>query len=214
MTIADDRYRALELVRAIGGENHLFQAVVIPGEPLSKARPRVTSRGTYTPAHVRIAESVLAAALSGQRWESNVAVAVLFYRSTFQRVDIDNMLKLVLDAGTKARIWRDDSQVTALAGVLELDAVRPRTIIATAHHQSTLGRGEAAKLACITCGEAFLPRKGRSQKYCSAACRRIRPPKPCVQCGAEYRPTSGTQRYCSKRCSRAAEWQREKAKGA
>ena len=49
-------------------------------------------------------------------------------------------LKLVADAGTKARVWRDDKQITAWSCQLELDREHPRTVIAVATHISSLKR--------------------------------------------------------------------------
>lgn len=45
------------------------------------------------------------------RHEAQVRVHVDFYPPDRRRRDLDNLLKAVLDAGTKCGVWRDDSQV-------------------------------------------------------------------------------------------------------
>jgi Holliday junction resolvase RusA-like endonuclease len=125
-------------------------AFVHPGEPVSKARARFNfkTRSAYTPAKTAQAEKSLAwafaAALGGLELRSNVAVAVIFYRQNRKRTDTDNLMKLVMDAATKAGAWDDDSQVTAQAVLLELDAENPRTVIALGPIESTMGRGDCA----------------------------------------------------------------------
>lgn len=69
-----------------------------------------------------------------------VAMVAIFYLADRRRKDTDNLLKLVMDAGTKARVWLDDSQVIAQAVFLELDRERPRTVVALCPCVGTLSK--------------------------------------------------------------------------
>lgn len=116
--------------------------ITIPGEPVAKRRPRLGNRRRYTdPADVAaeaataaILRATLAAPLTG-----NLAVGCEFYRSTRRRVDVDNLLKHVFDAGNTVA-WVDDSQCTAQFGVIELDRANPRTVVFISSHTSSLVR--------------------------------------------------------------------------
>ena len=102
-------------------ERTLIARFVVHGEPVSKARARVTSRGTFTPAKTRDAESaVLAAYLKcaplgmipkGVMCE----LSVQFFNGNRRVRDIDNMLKLVQDA-LNEQAYEDDSQIIELHG--------------------------------------------------------------------------------------------------
>lgn len=134
-----DVIRAVNLFCAVGG--HHGRWVVSPGQPIPKARARSGKGNHYTPARTQSAQDALVWELRGSGpFAGNVAVACVFYRKDATVVDDDNLLKLVLDAGNDARIWRDDSQVTALAGLVELDRDDPRTIIVIGEHRSSLPR--------------------------------------------------------------------------
>ncbi|MGY0497140.1 RusA family crossover junction endodeoxyribonuclease [Nocardia sp. FBN12] len=116
--------------------------ITIPGEPVAKRRPRLGNGRRYThPADVE-AEASTAAILRATLCEpltGNLAVGCEFYRSTRRRVDVDNLLKHVFDAGNKVA-WVDDSQCTAAFGVIELDRANPRTVIFISSHSSSLVR--------------------------------------------------------------------------
>jgi hypothetical protein len=139
-TRGDDRHLAMRLLEAVAATSAM-RCVVVDGEPPAKGRPRWGKGRTYTPKRTVDGELRLAAGFVGlPMYPSNVAVACVFRRSTRRRVDVDNLLKAVLDAGTAARLWRDDAQVTALVGVLEHDAADPRVTVALGVHTSTLTR--------------------------------------------------------------------------
>ncbi len=179
MTQKDDRYKAMGLIQGLCDQNKMDVAVVV-GDPISKARPRwVSGRGgrkPYTPQKTVDGEKKIAWALTGiLKRKGNVAVSCIFHRSNHQRMDIDNMLKAVLDAGTRAGVWDDDSQVTALIGILEYDPEKPRTIICLGDHRSSLKRGENILPVCENCGKkfrAFGNRRVGSAKWCSIECRK------------------------------------------
>jgi len=206
----DDQVRVLNLVTAAGGAERDAYLVEIPGDPPSKARPRFNSRGRpYTPQKTVDGEKRIATALTGAGpFPSNVVVACVFYRSTLQRIDIDNLMKAVLDGATRARVWDDDSQVTALMAILEHDRANPRTLLAIAPHASTLHRGTAALVACAACGTLFKPAGSRRRGYarwCSNACRTyLAEPIACAHCSQPFKRANGNQRFCSVACRAAS----------
>lgn len=113
--------------------------------PIAKERPRLGARGrTFTPERTRAAEEGLAwrfkLAMRGAILEGNLAIVCVFFRPDRRRIDGDNMLKLVCDAGNIARAWGDDSQCTTKLVRVELDKDRPRTEIAIGPMASTLTR--------------------------------------------------------------------------
>lgn len=83
----------------------------VPGDPVSKGRPRVTRGGrAYTPKKTLDAEAVIrtiARESCSQPYDEPVGVEVSFYTATMRRTDGDNMLKLVLDAMNEI-VFTDD----------------------------------------------------------------------------------------------------------
>lgn len=110
--------------------------VVIPGDPVPLGRPRFGRGGrVYTPTRSRdyqnaVALCVRAAAPTGRDRDALFGLRLTFYRSTAQRLDLDNLIKSILDGITKAeRVWADDSQVREIHARLLLRAVNPRAEI-------------------------------------------------------------------------------------
>lgn len=204
----DELLRAVELVTAAGGHGDNITALVIPGEPIAKARARVNRHRHYTPQRTLDAEADIAREIQARRMPrqaGNVAVAAIFYRSNRHRIDTDNLMKTVLDGITKAgTVWKDDSQVTALLAVTEYDPDNPRTVVAIASHESTLTRGDDSFThTCETCGKGYRPHKGAASKsrFCSKACRTTRPARSiCEKCGG---PTSVPKVKICRRCYNA-----------
>lgn len=139
--MSTDLDEARHFLAAIGGDVDPAHTVtfVYEGNPARKERPRHTKSGvTYTPKETRAAEDALSwayvAAFAQQkvkRFGDTVAMFVHFYveEALDARKDIDNLLKLVLDAGNAARIWKDDKYVIATTVLLDVDERRPRTVI-------------------------------------------------------------------------------------
>jgi Holliday junction resolvase RusA-like endonuclease len=198
----EDRYRALAMAQAAAADGSGLHVVVHPGEPAVKARARVVNGHAYTPAKTKAAQAALAQRLAYvPRFTGNVAVSCVFTRGNRQRVDVDNLLKLVLDAGTQAMLWEDDSQVTALSGVIELDADDPRTVVAFAEHRSTMARGPDSLRQCQACGNRFDPYGRDNQVHCSVACRMTcAEPVPCPTCGKPFKRRHVRAKYCSVEC--------------
>lgn len=107
--------------------------LVVPGEPVAKERPRLGYGRVRTPAATKAAEEAIGWELLAQRVQPN-GVDRLVVKLDFHvgprrgLVDIDNLVKLVLDA-CNGFAWRDDSQVVRLASELHRDAETPRTVI-------------------------------------------------------------------------------------
>jgi len=102
---------------------------VAEGRPRSKQRPRMTRSGrTYTPKVTLDAEADLASQYAGPEFIGPVQVEVL-YVPTGQHItitpvdwtskltgDVDNMIKLTLDALQKAQAFANDRQVVRVIG--------------------------------------------------------------------------------------------------
>ena len=111
-------------------------SVTLTGNPIPAARARA-GRGNhfYTPKRYaeykeRLAWALRAAVGDAGPMTGPVQVEAHFYRQTRGRVDLDNLLKAVLDAATEAGVWVDDSQVRRFTDVsVELGSKEPRAEI-------------------------------------------------------------------------------------
>lgn len=203
-----------KLCALVGSQPAQVLAFIHPGAPVSKARARWDKRtgGTYTPKKTSSAQESLAwsflAATRGQTIHGAVAIVAIFYRPNYQRIDIDNLMKLVMDAGTQANIWKDDCYVSAQAAFMEMSAQNPRTLVAFCPNLSSLDR--TSKFTCEVCLKPF-DRSGRATftdppKTCSKECdiaRRLRERTMarCAKCGTLFlRPKAG-QSHCSRACA-------------
>lgn len=218
-----DVIRGLALLKAVQGGyymDHCF-AFVHQGEPVSKARARFTRSGrAYTPEKTETAEMALSWSFKESMqnrptYQSNVAVAAIFFRPNRQRIDGDNLMKLVLDAATKAGVWVDDCQVTTQAAVVELDEENPRTIIAIGPSRSSMDRTMFEMKTCPNCGKTFEANRfarGRqpTQKFCTAECARRGNGQGklsaaiCRNCGKEFTRNRAGHSVCTEDCRRSA----------
>lgn len=216
--------RALDMLRAIEGGVGAWSIELTHGaRPASKSRPRFDARAgrkprVYTPEQSRAAEEYLALswrlATKGETKDGALAIACVFFRPNRQRIDVDNMVKLVLDAGTKARVWHDDCQVVCIVARVELDASEPRTEIALVPSASTLNRDMYKSSTCSQCHREFTitmseivtqqKRVNRriSGGFCSTACARASTlvMARCTHCGCEFKRKSAGQSLCSNKC--------------
>lgn len=198
--------------------------VIHQGAPVSKARARWNQkmRRFYTPGHSMEAQEALSwrfrEILRGQPpFLGPMAIVAVFYRPNRQRIDVDNLMKLVMDAATKARVWRDDCQVAAQAALMELDPTNPRTVIALCPYLSTLDRTPLT-VTCKRCGKEFerpewyLKRNERRgvAMFCSNDC--ARPiglmTARCPRCEQDFERKTSGQRFCSVRCAQQERWVR------
>lgn len=197
--------------------------VVIPGQPRAKARARFTKGGrTYADPKSKTHEDLLAThyrmAIT-EPFPNNVAVHATFYRATRQRIDVDNLMKAVLDAANNV-VWEDDSQVTHLSGRLHFDKEYPRTEVTfEVDESSTMPRGKVIELVktCERCGKDFTYRDYPSRltrRFCSKACVKKGAngaAASCEHCGTEFKQRSVAQKYCSKECGYKARHARARA---
>jgi Holliday junction resolvase RusA-like endonuclease len=195
-------------------------AIATKGDPLPCPRPRVVSHGTYLPEKYMLYRAALAKALkeqlrpirvSSSLWEEiaptdrRFGVRALFYRRTHQRLDVDNLMKSVLDAGTTL-IWPDDSQVVEIFARVFRGSSDPGADVLI----YALPPDDLAK--CGLCGKAFKGTRA-TQAYCSMVCRREAQVKnrlsgTCERCKATFTyPPSIARfnplRFCSRFCNLA-----------
>lgn len=121
---------------------------IVPGEPIGKARPRVTRHGTFTPKKTRQYEELIRSCWlkqSGERFPDDVPIRMrvdayfsvpkslskirrmeLIGEPHHKRPDIDNVCKIVQDA-CNDHAYKDDSriyQVTASKFYAEIPMVK------------------------------------------------------------------------------------------
>ncbi len=124
----------------------MYQFEVL-GEPVGKARPRVTRWGAYTPQKTVDYENKIKAAYGGGFYEGYLQIDVVAYFKVPKSVsrkkrlqmldreikpakkpDIDNVLKIVLDSLNKVA-YKDDAQVIS-ASIAKYYSDNPRLEIA------------------------------------------------------------------------------------
>ena len=193
MDIKRDISKVVSLLLAVQGLHGVEPEWVLAfrhdGQPKPKGRPRLyyserqQRTRVHTPEQTEIAETALAwrwkLALKGDTHEGSLALAAIFYRATHQRIDVDNMLKLVLDAGTQARAWLDDCQIVTIIGRTEYDKADPRTEVALMPTVSTMDKAKIIERTCEECGAEFkLTSRARYHddpnvgRFCKRACAR------------------------------------------
>lgn len=219
-----DMDRALEMFGALGlgATSDSLSVLTIPGAPWSKSRPRFSRGRTYSPKDDVDAEARSAVYMKRavrQPLTGNVGLVCIFFRPNRQRIDTDNLIKHVCDAANGV-LWQDDSQCTAVMGVIELDSENPRTVIALGEHVSTLRRGTSATNPCTVCAKP-IPMDGhggKPPKTCSVECRQaskgypdLSEPVPCPECATPFRRITRTSKYCSQKCAVVARTNRQKA---
>lgn len=115
--------------------------LVIPGPAVPKARPRLGLHGNvYTPRRTLEGEARLLGYLKASYPSLRPAggffsVSLDYHLKGEPKVDLDNLIKLVMDAFNK-RVWADDSMVTQLWARKHLHSRAPRTEI-TIHQLHT-----------------------------------------------------------------------------
>ena len=107
----------------------MIATCVVHGNPAPKERARVTDHGAYTPAGTAGWEGVVGWAYKGKhQFDGPVAVRLRFYRCDRRNVDLDNLIKAVLD-GLNAVAYGDDSQIVRIEAELHYDRKNPRAEI-------------------------------------------------------------------------------------
>ena len=190
--------------------------LIAQGDPLSKNRPRfaLNKGGTvYTPKETKEAEEAIAWQIKANSptlfcdKETLFGVRLIFYQATYQRRDIDNMVKLVLDACTGI-VWQDDNQV------VEINAYKfPNVGNELARTEICVyktGSLENEFATCLYCGKRFRTHpswrkvhRGYCSRLCSSSAQRKRTKGICLQCGKEFEYPiiqSFHRKFCSRLC--------------
>lgn len=102
----------------------------VDGPPVPKGRPRVYNGVAVTPPRtVAYEEAVGYAALAARTWDAPtdkpVSVVAWFYMPNHRRVDVDNLVKSLLD-GLSGVLYEDDGQVVRIEAVKMVDRDNPR----------------------------------------------------------------------------------------
>lgn len=199
----------------------------IPGDPRSKARPRLSRGGhTYTPPATKAAQAVVGWTIKAAYRQlvpdgsSAFGVRVIFFCQTYERRDLDNMLKLVLDACTGI-VWDDDRQVEEIiTQVIRGERLEPRTDLVIYR----TGELQSPHMSCEQCGRRYKTYPSWTngptpRRYCSRICattaQRTGMHLPCAQCGKPIYKTGlrakplqregkGYRDYCSRECRQLA----------
>jgi Holliday junction resolvase RusA-like endonuclease len=195
---------------------HIIARFTVDGDPVTKSRARWNSkqRRAYTPAKTVAAEAqvlALKAAHPEHRGDDKNTfgvVAIFHLNQAAVRRDVDNMLKLVLDALNKWA-WKDDSQVTEVVGrkVPAIPATATRTEIVIYRTGIVAARG--VEKTCEQCATVFhVPASAdkRGKRFCSRACgvewRKRARTRVCPVCHEEFvaHSQARAQEHCSVAC--------------
>lgn len=184
----------------------------IPGEPVSKARARFTNYKSpgrmYTPEKTRNAEKLVALQFRSQKGphtldpEITYGIIATFHNGTRQRRDVDNMLKLLLDA-LNGVAWVDDNQVTEVAGRKTFGNKHDARTEVTIYETGVMNHPTRK---CHQCGQAFRTYASTTAKvFCSNECRlerrRLARLRTCEHCEKTWDPGSASAaRFCSMAC--------------
>jgi len=181
------------------------------GEPRSKMRPRIGAGGNvYTPTPTTHGEQALAWACLNQNKglkcsDSDIfRVDATFKLHSRQRRDIDNMLKLVLDALTGV-VWEDDVQVCE-ATCRRVFVGKGEEGVAVSIDIDPDAQPVRVARPCPSCGVEIRVFPGSPKnRCCSNACagKIRRQDKKCDHCGKTYNGR-GKSPYCSKDCGMRA----------
>lgn len=144
-TLVADFTLCRERIAAMGGE--VVYASCYDGNPIPKARPRFNPRTgrVHSSAGQRSAEHSLGWRLRDD-WRAEpftgpLVLALLFRRATAHRCDLDNLVKLVADAGQNI-LWANDDQLRQTWAGVDVDRRWPRTVIAIGVLAADGGDGE------------------------------------------------------------------------
>lgn len=219
-TLAVSQAAAFDPVRYLEEVNpsSLIARCTHHGEPLAQvtnARPRSGTRvgrvcagGTKLQHKQALASLVRPFVTTGTPFSDwAFGVRAIFYVQTHQRKDVDNMLKVVVDA-MKKLVFEDDRQVKEMMGWSLFDGVRPRTEF-TVYRLHPIDRESGT---CVRCGKPFrLYASWKHRTHCSRACYSLASSRAveldCTHCGRSFlRKPSGVsdsesgQHFCSRAC--------------
>jgi Holliday junction resolvase RusA-like endonuclease len=174
-------------------DNDVAVCVSIDCEPFSKGRPRfgrrpngsvVTYNTRKTTDYEQMISAFLRTNLKGELADphSFFGLRCVFYRSTKQRIDCDNLIKAISDAANMV-VWADDFQVAEIMSRSYLGCDKPSVDILIYRVHDI-----REHVTCKKCGIPIKSFKSYKRKYCSTACHRLdmRVDKECPVCGVTY----------------------------
>jgi crossover junction endodeoxyribonuclease RusA len=108
----------------------------VPGPPVPKARARIIHRASgaiqaFTPeatAKYELKVGLCARTAGIRPDKGELALSVWFYTPNARRMDLDNLLKSVMD-GLNGIAWEDDSQVAEVHASRMVDHLSPRAVV-------------------------------------------------------------------------------------
>jgi len=179
--------------------------VSLIGEPRSKGRPRLAAGRVHTDRKTARAEEAIRRQLLVAKVKPDadhlLGVEVTFRAGSGQRRDLDNQIKLLLDA-CNGYVWRDDFQVIEL----HAKSIRKSSDVGT---ELTVRRLQRYTRDCATCGVNIGSDPGWKKRFCSRPCydkwqRRDGKYSPCTKCNEPVyqSPTNvgvrGRKPWCNK----------------
>lgn len=208
--------------KPIAKQNNIVFQLEFIGEPVAHQRPRLGRGGkTYTPQKTKEYKEGLAWIIKSEirnykiDKEALYGIQAIFYRSNRQRVDIDNLLKTVLDSLTLAGFWADDAQVREISARLLKSQKQARTEFVVYKISEEWAHVPSSK--CQYCNGPISPKKtypSSIRQFCSNECfnKSNRITITCRWCGKEFdiprsQATRKSERYqyptqfCSRECS-------------
>jgi Holliday junction resolvase RusA-like endonuclease len=178
-----------------------YFTITVPGEPVSKGRPRVSQGHAYTDPKTVAAEDRLKWLFRATHVVANtvddLSVIAVFRCGNRQRKDLDNLVKLLLDAANGI-VWRDDMQVVEIQATVLRAHAEPGI-------DFTVGVFEDRGRFCAKCAA---PLTTRQDIYCSKNCydngQRKGIYRVCAGCGASvYRQVGKAEAkvvFCTPEC--------------
>ena len=203
------------------GKNRRVASIVFSGEAVSASvglsGNRFYRTGDYT--SYRDALSWLIKERLGGEWDTHrysFGIRARFFLGNRRKVDLDNLLKPVMDAGT-GLVWADDSQVIELYGIVLRDDPDPRIEVLIYSIEDFVDYHHN----CLYCGKELYGGKGLTRKFCSVKCannaQRQGKERTCEECGKTFftgrykgQPRKLNARFCCRDCWRA--WVRKNGK--
>lgn len=143
----------------------------------------------------------------GGEWDTHrysFGLRIRFFLGNKRKVDIDNLIKPIMDAGTRI-VWADDNQVVELYSIVLREEQNPRVevLIYTVEDFIDYHR------YCLGCGKE-LTQKGLTRKYCSKLChdtdQRKGVERKCENCGKPFwdgRLVGNKRKKAARFCGRA-----------
>ena len=123
----------------------------------------------------------------GGTWDTrrySFGIRMRLFLKGSRKIDIDNLVKPVMDAGT-GLIWGDDSQIIELYAVKLMKQMESKVEVLVYH----IGDWIDYQHLCAYCGKD-IKRKALTQKYCSLGCRnndqRRATERTCPECGKAF----------------------------